>query len=54
MCELLGEDCPNGGLIVHGMGKIHVDEVSVDVGVFSRVDSCKVLVVDKDRTLRRG
>jgi len=41
-------------LVVHVVGEVHVDGVSANVGVFSRVDSCKVLVIDEDRTVRRG
>jgi hypothetical protein len=51
VCKLMGEDCPDGVLVIHVVGKVHVDGVSVDVGVLSRVDSCKVLVIDKDRTV---
>ena len=51
MCALLGYDCPVGVLVVHVMGKVHVDGVSDDVGVLSRVNSCKVLVINKDMTV---
>ena len=46
VCKSLGEDCPDGVLVVHVVGKVHVDGVSVDVGVLDRVDSCKVFVID--------
>ncbi len=51
VCKLLGEDCPDGLLVVHVVGKVHVDGVSAYVGVLGRVDSCKVLVIDEDRAV---
>ena len=53
MCELVSEDCPNGLLVVHVVGEVHKDRISVDVGVFRRVDSSELLVVDKHGNMRR-
>ena len=56
VCKLLGDDCPDDVRVVHVVGKVHVDGVGAYVGVrtpriLSRVNSCKVLVIDKNRVV---
>ena len=51
VCELMDGGCPDGVLVVHVVRKVHVDGGSTDVGVLSRVNSCKVLVIDKHRAV---
>ena len=54
VCKLMGHNCPDGVLVVHVVGKVHVDGVSAYVGVLGRVESFKVLVIDEDRAVCRG
>ncbi len=54
VCELLGEDGLDVGLVVLVMGKIESGGVCADVMVFGRVGSCEVLVFNEDGAVRRG
>ena len=47
-------DSVHGVLEVDVVGEIHVDGVSDNVEVLGRVDSCEVIVIDKDGAVRRG
>ena len=53
MGELVGEDREDSGLVVDVVGEIYVDRVCADVGVFVRVYSREVLVLDEDRAVCR-
>ena len=53
MDERVGENCFDYGLMVGVVGEVHEDGIGVDVGVFSRVNSCDVLVLDEERVMRR-
>jgi len=52
--ELVCENGSNSVHVVHIVWEIHVDGVGADVRVFSRMDSCEVLVIDEDGTVWRG
>ena len=46
--ELVCEDGSNSVLVVHVVWGIHAYGVCADVKVFSRMDSCEVMVVDEN------
>ena len=48
MGELVGENCSDYGLMVGVLGKVHEYGIGADVGVFSRVSPCEVLVLDEN------
>jgi hypothetical protein len=51
--ELVIEYGTKGSLDVDVVGEVYEELVGVDVGVFGRVDSCEVLVLDEDGVVRR-
>jgi hypothetical protein len=52
--ELVGENCSDYGLMVGVVGEVHEDGIGANVGVFSRVDPCEVLILDEDWAMRWG
>ena len=49
-----GEDGLDHVIVIYIMRKVEEDGGGADVGVFNRVDPCKVLVFDKDRAMGLG
>jgi hypothetical protein len=53
MGEMVIEYNAKGGLELDVVGEVYKDLVGIDVGVFGRVESCEVLVLDEDGVVCR-
>ena len=54
MGELILENRSDRGLVVNIASEVHVDFVSVGVGVLGRVGASEVLILDDEKTVCRG